>query len=152
MIPAKFTFLAWSSLFLYTGSLRETRDIEDLPSKAASLDIHVPVLGFWAAGENNAINGWIQVWREDVNFRRRRMRYRSDVIIWFSELSSPFSVVFVLPLTIPGRGISVSLLLEEEALLSEMNVTGQAFEDMKEQNIHLMQQLWEKDYANFKLM
>uniref|UniRef100_A0A2K6GLY2 E3 ubiquitin protein ligase n=1 Tax=Propithecus coquereli TaxID=379532 RepID=A0A2K6GLY2_PROCO len=42
--------------------------------------------------------------------------------------------------------------LEEEALLSEMDVTGQAFEDMQEQNIRLMQQLREKDDANFKLM
>jgi len=44
------------------------------------------------------------------------------------------------------------LLQEEEALLSEMDVTGQAFEDMQEQNIRLMQQLREKDDANFKLM
>ncbi|KAL7988614.1 hypothetical protein Chor_007533 [Crotalus horridus] len=43
-------------------------------------------------------------------------------------------------------------LQEEEALLSEMDVTGQAFEDMQEQNIRLMQQLREKDDANFKLM
>ena len=41
---------------------------------------------------------------------------------------------------------------EEEALLSEMEVTGQAFEDMQEQNIRLIQQLKEKDDANFKLM
>uniref|UniRef100_A0A7N8XN13 E3 ubiquitin protein ligase n=1 Tax=Mastacembelus armatus TaxID=205130 RepID=A0A7N8XN13_9TELE len=41
---------------------------------------------------------------------------------------------------------------EEDALLSEMDVTGQAFEDMQEQNIRLMQQLREKDDANFKLM
>ncbi|XP_077967389.1 E3 ubiquitin-protein ligase BRE1B-like [Styela clava] len=41
---------------------------------------------------------------------------------------------------------------EEEALLSEMDVTGQAFEDMQEQNIRLLQQLREKDDANFKLM
>lgn len=41
---------------------------------------------------------------------------------------------------------------EEEALLSEMEVTGQAFEDMQEQNSRLMQQLREKDDANFKLM
>lgn len=33
-----------------------------------------------------------------------------------------------------------------------MDVTGQAFEDMQEQNIRLMQQLREKDDANFKLM
>lgn len=31
-------------------------------------------------------------------------------------------------------------------------MTGQAFEDMQEQNIRLMQQLREKDDANFKLM
>ena len=37
-------------------------------------------------------------------------------------------------------------------LLNEMEVTGQAFEDMQEQNIRLMQQLREKDDANFKLM
>lgn len=41
---------------------------------------------------------------------------------------------------------------EEEALLAEMDVTGQAFEDMQEQNIRLVQQLSEKDAANFKLM
>lgn len=41
---------------------------------------------------------------------------------------------------------------EEESLLSEMDVTGQAFEDMQEQNSRLMQQLREKDDANFKLM
>merc|ERR1712012_306377 len=35
---------------------------------------------------------------------------------------------------------------------SEMEVTGQAFEDMQEQNIRLIQQLKEKDDANFKLM
>ena len=31
-------------------------------------------------------------------------------------------------------------------------MTGQAFEDMQEQNLRLMQQLREKDDANFKLM
>ncbi|XP_071848994.1 E3 ubiquitin-protein ligase BRE1B-like [Apostichopus japonicus] len=41
---------------------------------------------------------------------------------------------------------------EEEALLAEMEVTGQAFEDMQEQNTRLLQQLREKDEANFKLM
>ncbi|XP_034049811.1 E3 ubiquitin-protein ligase BRE1B-like [Thalassophryne amazonica] len=41
---------------------------------------------------------------------------------------------------------------EEEALLSEMDITGQAFEDMQEQNTRLLQQLREKDDANFKLM
>lgn len=33
-----------------------------------------------------------------------------------------------------------------------MEVTGQAFEDMQEQNSRLIQQLREKDEANFKLM
>ncbi|KAK2710554.1 hypothetical protein QYM36_011922, partial [Artemia franciscana] len=42
--------------------------------------------------------------------------------------------------------------LEEEALLNEMEVTGQAYEDMQEQNSRLIQQLREKDDANFKLM
>lgn len=41
---------------------------------------------------------------------------------------------------------------EEDALLNEMEVTGQAFEDMQEQNLRLIQQLREKDDANFKLM
>merc|ERR1712179_309839 len=41
---------------------------------------------------------------------------------------------------------------EEGALLNEMEVTGQAFEDMQEQNSRLIQQLREKDDANFKLM
>ncbi|XP_076292237.1 E3 ubiquitin-protein ligase Bre1 isoform X1 [Lasioglossum baleicum] len=43
-------------------------------------------------------------------------------------------------------------LQEEEALLNEMEVTGQAFEDMQDQNSRLIQQLREKDDANFKLM
>lgn len=41
---------------------------------------------------------------------------------------------------------------EEEALLAEMEFTGQAFEEMQEQNIRLMQQLREKDDSNLKLM
>ena len=41
---------------------------------------------------------------------------------------------------------------EEETLLSDIEVTGQAFEDMQEQNGRLVQQLREKDNANFKLM
>merc|ERR1711892_140237 len=41
---------------------------------------------------------------------------------------------------------------EEETLLSDMEVTGQAFEDMQDQNSRLIQQLREKDDANFKLM
>ncbi|XP_052802588.1 E3 ubiquitin-protein ligase BRE1B-like isoform X2 [Mya arenaria] len=40
----------------------------------------------------------------------------------------------------------------EDVLLSEMDATGQAFEDMQEQNTRLLQQLREKDDANFKLM
>ncbi|CAL8124664.1 unnamed protein product [Orchesella dallaii] len=41
---------------------------------------------------------------------------------------------------------------EEDALVSEMETTGQAFEDMQEQNARLLQELREKDDANFKLM
>ena len=41
---------------------------------------------------------------------------------------------------------------EEEALLAEMEFTQQAFEEMQEQNIRLMQQLREKDDSNLKLM
>ncbi|XP_075240569.1 E3 ubiquitin-protein ligase BRE1B-like isoform X2 [Convolutriloba macropyga] len=41
---------------------------------------------------------------------------------------------------------------EEEALLKEMEVTGRAFEDLQEQNKRLIDQLKEKDNANFKLM
>lgn len=41
---------------------------------------------------------------------------------------------------------------EEEALLNEMEVTGQAFEETQDQNVRLIQQLREKDNANFKLM
>ncbi|CAG5126912.1 unnamed protein product, partial [Candidula unifasciata] len=40
----------------------------------------------------------------------------------------------------------------EEGLLNDLDVTGQAFEDMQEQNTRLLQQLREKDDANFKLM
>ncbi|XP_057295387.1 E3 ubiquitin-protein ligase BRE1A-like [Hydractinia symbiolongicarpus] len=41
---------------------------------------------------------------------------------------------------------------EGDALLGEMELTGQAFEEMQEQNIRLMQQLREKDDTNLKLM
>merc|ERR1712110_513178 len=41
---------------------------------------------------------------------------------------------------------------EDATLLNEMEVTGQAFEDMQEQNSRLILQLREKDDANFKLM
>ena len=37
-------------------------------------------------------------------------------------------------------------------MLAEMEFTGQAFEEMQEQNIRLMQQLREKDDSNLKLM
>jgi E3 ubiquitin-protein ligase BRE1 len=41
---------------------------------------------------------------------------------------------------------------EEAALLNEIEVTGQAFEDMQEQNSRLLSQLREKDDAHIKLM
>jgi len=41
---------------------------------------------------------------------------------------------------------------EEAALLNEIEVTGQAFEDMQEQNGRLLSQLREKDDAHIKLM
>ncbi len=52
----------------------------------------------------------------------------------------------------PVDSACVCIYQGEEALLNEMEVTGQAFEDMQEQNIRLLQQLREKDDANFKLM
>lgn len=45
-----------------------------------------------------------------------------------------------------------SVSKEGDALLGEMEFTGQAFEEMQDQNIQLMQQLREKDDANLKLM
>ncbi|RDD38109.1 E3 ubiquitin-protein ligase BRE1B [Trichoplax sp. H2] len=41
---------------------------------------------------------------------------------------------------------------EQETLLAEMEMTGQAFEDMQEQNARLLEQIKEKDDMNFKLM
>lgn len=41
---------------------------------------------------------------------------------------------------------------EEEALMQDLDVTGQAYEEVQEQNHRLLQQLEEKDDANFKLM
>ncbi|KAF8568694.1 hypothetical protein P879_05189 [Paragonimus westermani] len=41
---------------------------------------------------------------------------------------------------------------QEEVLLKEMEVTGQAFEDVQEQNVRLVRTLREKDDANLKLM
>ena len=54
--------------------------------------------------------------------------------------------------SVSGTVVVSAVLQEEEAMLSEMEVTGQAFEDMQEQNVRLLQQLREKDDANFKLM
>lgn len=66
-------------------------------------------------------------------------------VVWCTNKASVCSLVTLCrPPLLP--------LQEEDALLSEMDVTGQAFEDMQEQNIRLMQQLREKDDANFKLM
>ena len=48
--------------------------------------------------------------------------------------------------------LDCDLFQREEALLNDLDVTGQAFEDMQEQNTRLLQQLREKDDANFKLM
>lgn len=77
-----------------------------------------------------------------------------------TQCSSAFLAQLCLPALSPGSARSLTtvplicahLLQEEEALLSEMDVTGQAFEDMQEQNGRLLQQLREKDDANFKLM
>lgn len=41
---------------------------------------------------------------------------------------------------------------EEEALLNEIELTGQAYDDMQEQNERILQQLSSKDDANFKLI
>ena len=46
----------------------------------------------------------------------------------------------------------VDMFQEEDAVLAEMEFTGQAFEEMQEQNVRLLQQLREKDEANLKLM
>lgn len=72
--------------------------------------------------------------------------------------SPPQASGWEVPQMDPGVRVGLTPLLprfrrqEEEALLSEMDVTGQAFEDMQEQNLRLLQQLREKDDANFKLM
>lgn len=74
-----------------------------------------------------------------------------------------FAVAFITdPASLPSNHFPIKKMFplqyvsnppqEEEALLSEMDVTGQAFEDMQEQNSRLLQQLREKDDANFKLM
>ena len=47
---------------------------------------------------------------------------------------------------------TVTLKQDEEALTREMDITGEAFEDLQEQNARLIKQLREKDDANFKLM
>ncbi|XP_023801587.1 E3 ubiquitin-protein ligase BRE1B-like, partial [Cyanistes caeruleus] len=69
-------------------------------------------------------------------------------------LLAPPTMAAMLPLTdtLLAPPTTAARRQEEEALLSEMDVTGQAFEDMQEQNLRLLQQLREKDDANFKLM
>ena len=47
---------------------------------------------------------------------------------------------------------AISSKQDEEALIREMDITGEAFEDLQEQNFRLIQQVREKDDANFKLM
>ena len=46
---------------------------------------------------------------------------------------------------------AVALKQDEEALIREMDITGEAFEDLQEQNARLIKQLREKDDANFKV-
>ena len=57
-------------------------------------------------------------------------------------LSLPLALSIALSISLPP--LSLSLLFYQ--------VTGQAFEDMQDQNLRLLQQLREKDDANFKLM
>ena len=71
-----------------------------------------------------------------------------NVYHWWRN-QAPFVQSHILPHLFTDTCASLE---EEEALLSEMDVTGQAFEDMQEQNSRLLQQLREKDDANFKLM
>lgn len=53
--------------------------------------------------------------------------------------------------TIVGSNVRINHQ-EEEALLNEIELTGQAYDEMQEQNDRLLQQLSSKDDANFKLM
>lgn len=46
---------------------------------------------------------------------------------------------------------AVALKQDEEALIREMDITGDAFEDLQGQNARLIKQLREKDDANFKV-
>lgn len=83
--------------------------------------------------------------------------HRNNVFIRLTENADEISPHLFLNLSLKAAtNITVTdtcaSFEEEEALLSEMDVTGQAFEDMQEQNSRLLQQLREKDDANFKLM
>ena len=56
------------------------------------------------------------------------------------------------PTLVSTLKIPFSDLKEGDALLGEMEFTGQAFDEMQDQNVRLMQQIREKDDANLKLM
>lgn len=86
---------------------------------------------------------------EDQNYVLMRQINVHKQVTHFHVLSSPWSCSIMLILS----ALVLHLFSqEEEALLSEMEVTNQAFEDMQEQNSRLIQQLREKDDANSKLM
>ena len=50
------------------------------------------------------------------------------------------------------NNIELAEKIKNKPVINDLEITGQAFEDMQEQNIRLMQQLREKDDANFQLM
>lgn len=91
---------------------------------------------------------------EDLNESRDKLKELLDNIKAFSEKLNDKQKRFK-ALDDSIRDLQRSLnakKVEETALLNDMEITGQAFEDMQEQNVRLMQQLREKDDANFKLI
>lgn len=93
---------------------------------------------------------------EQIDILNKKLSIAKQVELWFTQKYQTNTEQWMTDTTgkVNGNSESVNLSVsqEEDALLSEMDVTGQAFEDMQEQNIRLMQQLREKDDANFKLM
>lgn len=118
-------------LDMYKGVSKETRDKVELLKNEKTLKDEVEIL-----------KAKLMIVTEDIVAQSKRFSHE-DHIRQCKKLEAKNDEL--------KKTIS-NMRQEGDALLGEMEFTGQAFEEMQEQNIQLMQQLREKDDANLKLM
>ncbi|OZC06205.1 hypothetical protein X798_06813 [Onchocerca flexuosa] len=105
------------------------RVIQKLRKKVADLQLKIDALNALTAEQRE---------RAELLARERRLKLENDKSL--EETADRL------------RKEAHSARQEEEGLMNDVETTGQAFEEMQEQNTRLLQQLREKDDANLKLM